>query len=187
MSLSMYEVSIPAFIRAFGNLSAILDKGAAFAQAQGMDPADLIQTRLVADMDPLPAQVQRASDSAKGCAARLAGIEMPSFADTETTFPELQERIARTVAFLNTIQPAQLEGSETRTIEPAAPRARHARWQVLLAGLCAAELLFSRDHGLRHPAPQGRAGGQARLPRPVLIERAAFAGRLCRASMLVQA
>ncbi|WP_454721208.1 MULTISPECIES: DUF1993 domain-containing protein [Cupriavidus] len=117
MSLSMYEVSIPVFLRAFGNLSAILDKGAAFAQAQGMDPSDLIQTRLVADMDPLPAQVQRASDSAKGCAARLAGIEMPSFADNETTFPELQDRIARTVAFLKTIQPAQLEGSDTRTVE----------------------------------------------------------------------
>ncbi|WP_029043308.1 MULTISPECIES: DUF1993 domain-containing protein [Cupriavidus] len=117
MSLSMYEASIPVFLRAFGNLSAILDKGAAFAQAQGMDPSDLIQTRLVADMDPLPAQVQRASDSAKGCAARLAGIEMPSFADNEATFPELQERIARTVAFLKTIQPAQLEGSDTRIVE----------------------------------------------------------------------
>src|SRR5207253_1902179 len=76
MPLSMYEASIPVFIRAFGNLSAILDKGAAFAQAQGMDPADLIQTRLVADMDPLPAQVQRASDTAKGLGGRLAGIDI---------------------------------------------------------------------------------------------------------------
>lgn len=117
MALSMYDVSIPAFLRALNNLSAILDKGAAHAQAQGTDPADLIQTRLVADMDALPAQVQRASDAAKGCAARLAGIEVPSFADTETTFPELKERIARTIAFLKTIRPEQLEGSETRVIE----------------------------------------------------------------------
>ncbi|CAG9181124.1 DUF1993 domain-containing protein [Cupriavidus respiraculi] len=121
MSLSMYEASVPLFIRALNNLSAILEKGAAHAQAQGMDPADLIQTRLVSDMDALPAQIQRASDSAKGCAARLAGIEVPGMADTETTFAELQERIAKTVAFLKTITPAQLEGSETRRIELKVP------------------------------------------------------------------
>ncbi|KWR91730.1 DUF1993 domain-containing protein [Cupriavidus sp. IDO] len=117
MALSMYEVSIPAFIRALGNLSAILEKGAAHAKAQGMDPSDLIQTRLVSDMDPLPAQVQRASDAAKGCAARLAGVAVPSFADNESTFPELQERIAKTIAFLETITPAQLEGSDKRVVE----------------------------------------------------------------------
>lgn len=117
MALSMYDVSIPAFIRALTNLSAILEKGAAHAQAQGMDPADLIQTRLIADMDALPAQVQRASDAAKGCAARLAGIDVPSYADNEATFPELQERIAKTVGFLKSIRPEQLEGSESRVIE----------------------------------------------------------------------
>ncbi|ODV42759.1 hypothetical protein AWV79_23780 [Cupriavidus sp. UYMMa02A] len=117
MALSMYDVSIPAFIRALTNLSAILEKGAAHAQAQGMDPADLIQTRLIADMDALPAQVQRASDAAKGCAARLAGVDIPSYADTETTFPELQARIAKTVDYLKSIRPEQLEGSETRVVE----------------------------------------------------------------------
>ena len=117
MALSMYDVSIPAFIRALTNLSVILEKGAAHAQAQGMDPADLIQTRLIADMDSLSAQVQRASDAAKGCAARLAGIEVPSYADTEATFPELQERIAKTVGFLKSVRPEQLEGSESREIE----------------------------------------------------------------------
>ncbi len=117
MALSMYDVSVPAFIRALTNLSAILDKGAAHAQAQGMDAQELIQTRLVADMDPLSSQVQRASDSAKGCVARLAGIEIPSYPDNETTFPELQERIAKTVGFLKTIRPEQLDGSETRVVE----------------------------------------------------------------------
>jgi len=117
MALSMYDVSIPAFIRALTNLSAILDKGAAHAQAQGTDPADLIQTRLIADMDPLSAQVQRASDAAKGCAARLAGIDVPSYADTEKTFPELQERIEKTIGFLKPIRPEQLDGSESRVIE----------------------------------------------------------------------
>ncbi|KAI3589431.1 DUF1993 family protein [Cupriavidus sp. CER94] len=117
MALSMYDVSIPVFVRALTNLSAILEKGAAHAQAQGMDAAELLQTRLIADMDALPAQVQRASDSAKGCAARLAGIDIPSYPDNETTFPELQERIARTVGFLKSIRPEQLEGSETRVVE----------------------------------------------------------------------
>lgn len=117
MALSMYEVSIPVFIRSLTNLSAILEKGAAHAKAQGTDAADLIQTRLVADMDPLPAQVQRASDSAKGCAARLAGVDIPSFPDTETTFPELQARIAQTIDFLKSIRPEQLEGSDTRVVE----------------------------------------------------------------------
>ena len=117
MALSMYDVSVPAFIRGLTNLSAILDKGAAHAQAQGMDALELIQTRLVADMDPLSSQVQRASDSAKGCAARLAGIEIPSYPDNETTFPELQERIAKTVGFLKTIRPEQPDGSETRVVE----------------------------------------------------------------------
>lgn len=117
MALSMYDVSIPVFIRALTNLSAILDKGAAHAQAQGMDASELIQTRLIADMDPLPAQVQRASDAAKGCAARLAGIDIPSYPDDEATFPELQERIAKTVEFLKSIRPEQLEGSETRVVE----------------------------------------------------------------------
>lgn len=121
MSLSMYEASVPVFIRALSNLSAILDKGAAHAQTQGLDPADLIQARLISDMDALPAQIQRASDTAKGCAARLAGIAVPGMADTETTFAELQERIAKTVAFLNTVTPAQLDGSETRSIELKVP------------------------------------------------------------------
>lgn len=117
MSLSMYDASIPVFIRYLTNLATILDKGAAHAQAQGMDPQDLIQTRLVADMDPLPAQIQRASDAAKGCGARLAGLEVPSYADNEASFPELQERIARTIGFLKTIRPEQLEGSESRVVE----------------------------------------------------------------------
>ena len=117
MALSMYDVSVPVFIRALTNLAAILEKGAAHAKAQGMDAAELIQTRLIADMDPLASQVQRASDSAKGCAARLAGIEVPSFPDTETTFVELQERIAKTIAYLKTIRPEQLEGSDARVVE----------------------------------------------------------------------
>lgn len=115
--LSMYDASIPVFIQYLTNLSAILDKGVAHAKEQGIDPQTLIDTRLVADMDALPAQIQRASDAAKGAAARLAGVEIPSFADDEKTFADLQERIAKTIGFLKTIRPEQLEGSESRTVE----------------------------------------------------------------------
>lgn len=117
MAISMYDVSIPALVRGLTNLSAILDKGAAHVQATGTDSAALIDSRLIDDMLPLSAQIQRASDAAKGCAARLAGVEVPPMEDTETTFDELKARIAKTIDFLETIKPQQLEGSDTRTIE----------------------------------------------------------------------
>ncbi|WP_018183008.1 DUF1993 family protein [Kaistia granuli] len=116
MALSIYEASLPVFIRSFGNLQAILDKAVAQSARDGIDPATLVEARLAPDMLPLSGQIQRASDTAKGAAARLAGIEMPSFPDTETTFPELKARIERTVAFLNSVKPEALDGSETRTI-----------------------------------------------------------------------
>ncbi len=116
MSLSMYEASIPVFIRMLNNLSAILDKAVANAEARKIDPAVFIQARLAPDMHPLPRQIQIATDGAKGCAARLAGIDPPSYPDTETTFPELKERLAKTVAFLESVSAEQLEGSEDRAI-----------------------------------------------------------------------
>ncbi|HEV7801810.1 MAG TPA: DUF1993 domain-containing protein [Burkholderiales bacterium] len=116
MSLSMYQVSIPGLLRSLATLSAILDKGAAHAEAKKIDPAVFINARLAPDMFPLSRQVQSVSDAAKGCAARLAGVPVPSFPDTENTFPELQERIAKTVAFLKSVTPAQVDSSENRTI-----------------------------------------------------------------------
>ncbi|HEX8438555.1 DUF1993 domain-containing protein [Archangium sp.] len=116
MTLSMYQASIPVFIRMLGNLSAILGKAAAYAEAKKIDPTFLIKDRLAPDMLPFSAQVQIACDSAKGCAARLAGIETPSHPDTETTFAELQARIAKTIDFLRSVSPAQIDGSEERTI-----------------------------------------------------------------------
>ena len=116
MTPSLYRTSVPVFARAFGNLSAILDKAAAHAEARKIDPSVLINARLAPDMFPLSRQVQSASDAAKGCAARLAGIEIPRFEDTETTFPELQARVAKTVAFLQGVKPAQIDGGEDRTI-----------------------------------------------------------------------
>jgi len=112
----MYQASVPVFVRMFGNLSAILDKAAAFAEAKKIDPSVLVNARLAVDMLPLSKQVQIASDAAKGAGARLTGSDVPSFADTETTFPELQARIAKTVDFLKGLDAAQFDGSESKEI-----------------------------------------------------------------------
>lgn len=111
MALSMYQASIPLLVRGLDNLSVVLKKGEAHP-----DAAALVEARLFPDMFTLAGQVQRASDTAKGCAARLAGIDNPSFADTETTFAQLQERIARTLGFLQGVKPAQIDGSEDKAI-----------------------------------------------------------------------
>ena len=116
MSLTMYQASIPVFIRMLGNLSTILDKAAAHAEAKKIDPAIFINARLAPDMYPLNRQIQIATDMAKGCAARLAGIEVPSYEDNESTFPDLQARIAKTVAFLQSVSAEQVNGSEERTV-----------------------------------------------------------------------
>jgi hypothetical protein len=114
--ISMYNASIPVFVRMFDNLNAILDKGAAHAEARKIDPVVLINYRLSPDMYPLSRQVQIATDIAKGCAARLAGIEPPRYDDNEASFPQLKARVDRTVGFLQGITPSQIEGSEERDI-----------------------------------------------------------------------
>ena len=116
MSLTMYQASITVFIRTLGNLSNILDKAAAHAEAKKIDQGVFVNARLAPDMFPLSRQVQIATDMAKGCAARLAGIEVPSYEDNETTFADLQARIAKTIAFLQTVTAEQIDGSEERTV-----------------------------------------------------------------------
>ncbi len=116
MKMSMYQASIPVFVRALNNLAAVLEKAAAHAEARRIDPAVLINARLYPDMFPLSKQVQIASDNAKGCAARLAGVEPPSYEDNETSFPDLIARLHKTVAYLQTFQPEQIDGSEDRAI-----------------------------------------------------------------------
>ena len=90
MTFSIHEASAPVFIRALTSLSNMMDK----ALAGGADEATLLAAHLAPDMHPFPRQIQMASDSAKGAIARLAGVEVPSMPDTETTFAELKERIA---------------------------------------------------------------------------------------------
>ncbi len=116
MSISMYQASVPAFLQILNSLSTIIDKSVAHAEAHKIDPSALLGDRLYPDMFPFSRQIQIASDFAKGGAGRLAGVELPSFPDTETTFPELKERIAKTIAFLGTLTPAQIDGSEEREI-----------------------------------------------------------------------
>ncbi len=116
MSLSMYEASIPAFVNMLNSLSAILDKASAFAEAKKIDPSVLVGDRLAPDMLPLARQIQIATDGVKGGAARLAGVEPPSYPDTETTIPELKARIDKTVAFLTSIDKAKFDGAEDRTV-----------------------------------------------------------------------
>lgn len=116
MPLSMYQASVPVFVHKLGNLSAILKKGEAFAAAKKIEPSILINARLAPDMFPLSRQVQIASDIVKGCVARLAGVEVPNYKDTETTFSELQARITTTINFVQSIKAAQIDGSEERPI-----------------------------------------------------------------------
>lgn len=117
MAISMYQASVPVFIDTLQSLAAILRKAVAFAEAKKIDPSVLITMRLSPDMLPLSGQVQLASDNSKGPAARLAGIERPAYEDNETTFDELQARIAKTIAFLKSIEPGQIDGSDDRRIE----------------------------------------------------------------------
>jgi hypothetical protein len=116
MKLSMYQASVTAFTRQLNNLVAILDKGAAHADAKKIDPKVLINSRLFPDMFPLVRQIQIATEAARGGAARLAGVEVPAQEDNETTFPELVARIRKTVSYLETLKAEQFDGSEDRTI-----------------------------------------------------------------------
>jgi uncharacterized protein len=116
MPLSMYQASVPAFLQMLNSLAAILDKAEAFAAERKSDPAVLLGYRLAPDMFALTRQVQIATDQAKGCCARLAGVEVPKYADDETTFANLRARIARTIEFVQSFEPGDIDGSEERDI-----------------------------------------------------------------------
>src|SRR6266853_810008 len=116
MSISMYDFSIPVLTRGLTTMSAVLDKAAAQAAAKKFDTAVLAQARLFPDMYPLVRQVQIACDTAKGAAARLAGVEVPKHEDTEETFAELKARIAKTDDFIQSVKPAQIDGSKEKNI-----------------------------------------------------------------------
>jgi len=114
--MQLYDICIPPLIHALNNLAKNLTKGEAYANKKKFEPSVLIASRLIADMYPLVSQVQIATDMSKAAAARLAGIEIPHYADDEKTFADCQARIEKTLDFLNSIQPDQLSGAETRDI-----------------------------------------------------------------------
>lgn len=113
---AMHSMSVPIFVKTLGNLSTILDKAAAHAEARRIDPAVLLSARLYPDMFPLSKQVQLASDFAKGATARLAGQEPPKYEDNETTIPQLKDRITRTIDFVRGLKEGDFAGAESRDI-----------------------------------------------------------------------
>jgi hypothetical protein len=116
MKTSMYTTSVPRFIRALNNLVAILEKGAAHAEARKIDPAVLLDARLYPDMFSLTRQVQVATDVANSGAARLAGLEVPVYENKEASFAELTARVRKTIAYLETLKPEQIDGTEEKTV-----------------------------------------------------------------------
>ena len=114
---AFYAFTSPLLVRGLSILSGYMDKAAAHVAENGIDPAVLINARLASDMMPLSGQVQRASDKAKNGIARLAGISAPAFADTETSFEELKDRLGRTMAFIETVPSPLLEAAAERRVE----------------------------------------------------------------------
>jgi uncharacterized protein len=117
MALSMYQASVPVFIKTLGNLANILDKGAAYAVAKKVDHAVLLGYRIAPDMLAMVRQVQIACDFAKGACARLAGMDVPAWEDNEKSFDDLKARIAKTIDYCNGFKPEQIDGSEDRDIQ----------------------------------------------------------------------
>src|SRR5262249_10830413 len=145
------------------NLTAILEKAEAFAKDRDIEPEVLVNWRLAPDMLPLSNQIQIAADFAKGTTARLAGARVPSYPDEETTLAELKARIAKTVKFVEGFKPKDIDGSETRDITLiVGGQEMRFKGEPYSRALCAAELLFPRDHRLRHPAALWGRHRQAR-------------------------
>lgn len=134
MSISMYAASVPVFNQMLDSLSDVLKKAEAHAIAKNIPAENFLQARLFPDMLALTRQVQIAADFAKGVTGRLAQVELPAYEDNEQTFAELQERIAKTKAFIATLDESKFEGSETRNIvlRPGTPKEQTFSGQAYL-------------------------------------------------------
>ena len=133
MSFSMYEASVPVFNQILNSLAAIIDKAETHANVKNIEPAALLQARLYPDMFPFARQVQAAADFAKGCSARLAGVEVPRYEDTEKSFSDLRERVAKTLAFINDLPRDAIDASAQRDIVTGSgATARKFKGQVYL-------------------------------------------------------
>jgi uncharacterized protein len=116
MAISMYSASVPVFTRMLSNLSHFLDKAQENAESRKFDTVVLVSDRLAPDMLPFKAQVIIACDAAKLTFARVGGVDAPKFEDNETTFADLKERIAKTIAFIKTVKPEDMNGKEDKAV-----------------------------------------------------------------------
>ncbi|MSP68137.1 MAG: DUF1993 domain-containing protein [Alphaproteobacteria bacterium] len=134
MNISMYQVTVPRFVTILGNLIGILDKAQAHVDAKKIDSEALTTYRLFPDMLPMTKQVQIACDAAKGAVARLAGMEIPMYEDNEKTLADLKARITKTIAFIQTVAPAKIDGTEDKeiVIKRADKEVRYKGMQFLL-------------------------------------------------------
>jgi hypothetical protein len=133
MTFSMYSASVPVFTQILTSLSAILDKAEAHAEARKIEPAALLQARLFPDMFALTRQVQVAADFAKGACARLAGVEVPKYEDTEQSFAELRARLVKTIDFIKSLPVEAIEGSAEREITTGSgDKTRHFKGSAYL-------------------------------------------------------
>ena len=165
MPLSIYQLSIPAFLRGLAIAGEYCRKASAFCIEREISPSTLIDARLAPDMLPFAGQIQRISDTSKRPAARLAAIEPPAYEDAERTFPELQAELEKTSGFLKSISPAQLDGAPSRVIEVQAPvgwRGAPACRNVS-AHPGAPKFLLSSRYSTRHFTAHGRVSREARL------------------------
>ncbi len=136
MPVSMYTVSIPVFTQHLNGLAAVLDKAAAWAGARKVNEADLLNMRLSPDMFNLTRQVRAATDLAANAAARLSGKELLKFANDEATIAQLKDRIAKTIDFLKSVKPSEIDGTEGKDISITFPsgQTRQFTGQSLLLG-----------------------------------------------------
>ena len=143
MSVSMYSFSAPVFVRMLGNLLTWLEKAEAHAQARKWDPDLLLTARLAPDMLPFSAQIQIACDAAKFGVARLSGVDAPKFPDDEKTLAELKERVRKTIAYMQSVPAAKLEGTEDKDITvPLRDRSMVFKGEVFLKSFCLPIFLF---------------------------------------------
>jgi uncharacterized protein len=136
MAISMYTVSVPVFMQHLNGLSAVLDKAAAHAAARKIDEADILSMKLAPDMYTLARQVRAATDHAANAAGRLSGKELLKFANDETTIPQLKDRIAKTIEYLKSVKPNEVDGTEAKDISITFPNGntRQFTGQSLLIG-----------------------------------------------------
>ena len=164
MTISMYKISVPIFVQFLTSMSAVLDKAAAHCEAKKIEPATLLNMRLYPDMFPLVRQLRAVTDHAISGTARLAGAELITFPNNEVGFPEVKDRIAKTIDFVKTFKPVQIDGTEDEEIVVKfSSGERKFKGQAFLPKFLFTEFLFSRHHRLRYPAPLRYRARQARF------------------------